>query len=222
MNITIFLQIIAKDFLDIYREIQSQQELKPEPFYNENKQNTIDHTQCKQVQSDTVSLEDLTGEQVIINNFTGEKHTIMQEPADSEVNNIEIERTEMNQCSKQNPEMYLAHEDVQDIQDTCVETTEIEGNEISDEQPGEKTDNKHAEETDKSELEQTPASTSEIAEIDSVKNVTVNKDSTDSSNLQEFAEGHDDEPMEIEETHTTDVITTNSSKIAEVEEVCIK
>lgn len=195
----------------ICREIQSHQELEGR------KQNTADHSQSKQVESNTVSLEELTGEQVIINEFTGHKGTILQESTENEVK-IQIERTEINQCSKQNPEIYLAHEDVQD---TCVETIEMQGN-ISEEQSEEKADNGQTEQSGISDLGQTPASTSEVSEIDTNKDISDNKDSTDGNNLQEFAEGHEDEPMEIEETHTTDVITTDSSKIAEVEEVFIK
>lgn len=97
----------------------------------------------------------------------------------------------------------------------------MQGN-ISEEQSEEKADNRQMEQSGISELEQTPGSTSEVSEIDMNKDISDNKDSTDGNNLQEFAEGHEDEPMEIEETHTTDVITTDSSKIAEVEEVFIK
>lgn len=195
--------------LFVCREIQSQQELEAR------KQNTTDHPRSKQVGSNTVSLEELTGEQVIINEFTGRKRTIMQESTDNEIN-IQIERTEIDQGSKQNPEVYLAHEDVQD---TCVETIEMQGN-ISEE----KADNtaEHTEESGISDPGKTPAKTSEVAEIDTIKDISDNKDSTDGNNLQELAEGQEDEPMEIEETHTTDVITTDTSKIAEVQEVFIK
>lgn len=147
-----------------------------------------------------MTLEEITSNDVIINDFSECIAEEVEATVSSE-NTIQKDQSEVQQTAEQNPEMYLAEGDDQNTSEVNTETqTSNMSNqpvEIESEQP--------------KNMETKTDDNAEIGEKSSVKEASVAKESVVDGNVEDITDGTQEEPMEIEEIHSTDVVTENKS-----------
>lgn len=197
------------------REIESQQDIKSESFYEEDKRTSI--VQSKPLESDRIVLDKLTRDQVTFNDFDECEHVDIGETPHNEATMKHNEMLEVNQDTEQNPEIYLAQEDAHE---SSVETVETQVDNMSTRESVANSENEHIEQEERINSEQTSDDIEQNIGQVSNEEVVTNQEPLDVGNsVPDAVDGNQEEPMEIEETHTTDVITTVTSAIRPQNEV---
>lgn len=189
------------------REIESHQELKQEPFFEEQKQSTINQSESK---IENIALEEITSNDVILNNFS-ESVSDEAETSVSNENKIEMNEPEVKQTDPQNPELYLTEGDIQNTSEEH-KTDDISNPQVIN------IESEHSEEMTTN-TETIADNTTNNIEESPIKEAPIAKESVVDGNVQDIIDGSQEEPMEIEEIPSTDVVTENKSSEAMEDQV---
>lgn len=192
-----------------FREIESHQELKAQPFYQEQKQSTIDESHDK-IDNETLTLEEISRNDVIINDFTecvsDENDTSINDENKRQKHTPDVQKT-----AEQNPEIYLAEDDAQNTTEEHAKTqTDVISN-----QSVENVESEHI--TTNIEIETTVDNSTEKFKDITITEASNMEESTVVNNVQDIIDGPQEEPMEIDEIHSTDATKNKISEGLEVQ-----